>query len=182
MAREFVAVWIELLSVNFEIYIVVFILLVSWSLVGSFDATYYHDKKYSLHLNTDSRKEHFYHTVRAICYPIIVFSLFYNNYKGIIFLIGICAVIIDTIFFILDAFEEKHSRNKWNGLPHGEYITHLISNTLHYCAITTILFIKIYLSHSTDYPKYLSIIAFIFIIGGTVTAIQHIWRMYRFNP
>ena len=163
-------------------YTVAFILLVLWSLVGSFDLSYYHDRKYSLHLYLESIKEHLYHTIRAICYPIIVFSLFYKNFEGIIYYIGISAIIIDIIFFILDALEEKQSRNKWGGLSHGEYITHLISNSLHYCAITTILLSKIYLFPSTDYPTYLSIIAFIFVIGGTLTATQHIWRLYKFKP
>ena len=162
-------------------YLVAFILLVCWTLLGSFDLTYYHDKKYSLHLYSESIKEHLYHTIRSICYPIIVFSLFYKNFFGIIFWIGISTIIIDTIFFILDAFEEKKSRNKWGGLSHGESITHLFSNTVHYCAITTILLSKIYLLPSSDYPQYLSIIAIIFTIGGTLTAIQHIWQLYKFK-
>ena len=162
-------------------YITAFILLVLWSLAGSFDVTYYHDKKYSLYLHTESIREHLYHTIRAICYPIIVFSLFYNNFVGILFWIGVSAIIIDSIFFILDAFEEKNSRDRWGGLSHGEYITHLISNTLHYCAITTILLSKIFLPILDKYPAYLSIIAMIFVIGGTITAIQHIWRFYKFK-
>ena len=165
-------------------YFIAFILLVLWSLVGSFDVSYYHDKKYSLYLFPESIREHLYHTIRAICYPIIVFSLFYKNFIGILFWIGVLAIIIDTIFFILDAFEEKNSRNKWGGLSHGESITHLFSNTVHYCAITTILLSKIYLSPSTDYPQYLSIISIIFATGGTLTAVQHILRLYKFktNP
>ena len=163
---------------------VAFILLICWSLLGSFDLTYFHDKKYSLHLYSESIREHLYHTIRSICYPIIVLSLFYKNYIGIIFWIGISAILIDTIFFILDAFEEKNSRNKWGGLSHGESITHLFSNTVHYCAITTILLSKIYLSPSADYPQYLSIGAIIFAIGGTWTAMQHLLRLYKFktNP
>ena len=162
-------------------YITASILLIMWSLLGSFDLTYYHDKKYSLHLHSESIREHLYHTVRSICYPIIVFSLFYKNFIGIIFWIGVLAIIIDTIFFILDAFEEKNSRNKWGGLSHGESITHLFSNTIHYCAITTILLSKIYLSPSPEYPQYLSITAIIFSIGGTLTAAQHIWKLYTFT-
>ena len=162
-------------------YIVAFILLVCWSLLGSFDLKYYHDKKYSLHIHSESIKEHCYHTVRSICYPIIVFTLFYKNYFGILFWIGISAIIIDTVFFILDAFEEKNSRDKWGGLSHGESITHLFSNTVHYCAITTILLSKIYISPSIEYPQYLSIISLIFTLGGTVTAMQHIWNLYKFK-
>ena len=162
-------------------YFIAFILLVLWSLVGSFDVSYYHDKKYSLYLFPESIREHLYHTIRAICYPIIVFSLFYKNFIGILFWIGVLAIIIDTIFFILDAFEEKNSRNKWGGLSHGEYITHLISNALHYCAITTILLSKIFLPTPDKYPAYLSIIAMVFVCGGTITAIQHIWRLYKFK-
>ena len=90
---------------------IAFILLILWSLVGAFDASYYHDKKYSLHLYSNSIKEHLYHTVRATCYPIIIFSLFYKNFTGMLFWIGILAIIIDTIFFMLDAFEEKNSRS-----------------------------------------------------------------------
>ena len=161
-------------------YITAFILLVLWSLVGSFDVSYYHDKKYSLYLHVESIREHLYHTIRAICYPIIVFSLFYKNFIGILFWIGVLSIIIDTIFFILDAFEEKNSRDRWGGLSHGEYITHLISNTLHYSAITTIMLSKIFLPVS-EYPAYLSIIAVIFVVGGTITAIQHLWRLYKFK-
>ena len=84
-------------------------------------------------------------------------------------------------YFFLDAFEEKISRNKWGGLSHGESMTHLFSNTVHYCAITTILLSKIYVSPSTDYPQYLSIISIIFILGGILTATQHIWRLYKFK-
>ena len=162
-------------------YSIAFILLILWSLVGAFDASYYHDKKYSLHLYSSSIKEHLYHTVRATCYPIIIFSLFYKNFTGVLFWIGISAIIIDTIFFMLDAFEEKNSREKWGGLSHGEYIIHLISNTLHYCAITTILLSKIFLSRPNEYPVYLSIIAIVFTVGGSFTAIQHIWRLYKFK-
>ena len=160
-------------------YLTAFILLVLWSLVGSFDATYFHDKKYSLHLHSSSIKEHLCHTVRAICYPIIIFSLFYKNYDGLILWIGIIAILIDTIFFMLDAIEEKNSRKKWGGLSHGEYITHLISNTLHYCAITTILLSKTY--SLNEHPQYLSIVALVFIVGGATTAIQHIWRLIKFK-
>ena len=159
-------------------YIITLILLLFWSLLGSFDSTYYHEKKYSLHLHNESIKEHLYHTIRAICYPIIIFSLFYKNFTGIIYWIGVTAVIIDTIFFILDAFEEKNSRNKWNGLSHGEYMTHLFSNTFHYCAIVVILLSKFFLSEKNEHPLYLSIISIIFMIGGTITAIQHILRFY----
>ena len=162
-------------------YMIAFILLILWSILGSFDLTYYHDKKYSLHLYSESIREHLYHTIRSICYPIIILSLFYKNFVGIIFLLGILAIIIDTIFFILDAFEEKNSRNKWGGLSHGESSTHLFSNTVHYCALTTILLSKIYLSQSPDYPQYLSIISIIFTIGGTLTAMLHIWRFYKFK-
>ena len=160
-------------------YFTAFILLALWSLVGSFDAAYYHDKKHSLHLHAKSIREHLYHTIRAICYPIIIFSLFYKNFDGIILWVGIFAILIDTIFFMLDAFEEKNSREQWGGLSHGEYITHLISNTLHYCAITAILLSK--KNSPGDYPAYLSIIALVFVVGGTLTAIQHIWRLYKFE-
>ena len=78
-------------------YMIAFILLILWSLVGSFDIKYYHDKKYSLYLFSESIREHLYHTVRATCYPIIVFSLSYKNFLGIIFRIGLTAIIIDTI-------------------------------------------------------------------------------------
>ncbi len=83
------------------------------------------------------------------------------------------------ICFLLDALEEKHSRKKWRGLLHSKYITHLISNTLHYCAITIILFPKFILLD--EYPKYLSIIALALTGGGIIIVIQHIWRLYIFK-
>ena len=161
-------------------FLVAFVLLICWSILGSFDLRYYHENKYSLHLHPESIREHSFHTVRAICYPIIIFTLFYKNFSGFIFYVGVLAVIIDTIFFVLDAFEEKRSRDKWGGLSHGESITHLFSNTTHYCAITTILLSKIYLDVGNEYPIYLSITAIIFTTGGIITAIKHIWSLYKF--
>ena len=75
--------------------------------------------------------------------------------------------------------KKKIAGSKWGGLSHGEYITHLISNTLHYCAITTILLSKTY--SLNEYPQYLSIVALVFIAGGAITAIQHIWRLIKFK-
>ena len=77
--------------------------------------------------------------------------------------------------------KKKIVERNGGGLPHGEYITHLISNTLHYCAITTILLSKIFLSTPDEYPVYLSIISIVFTVGGSFTAIQHIWRLYKFK-
>jgi len=158
-------------------YIIAFSLLVIWSLIGSFDATFYHDKKYSLHIYSESIKEHIFHTVRAICYPIIVFTLFFKNFTGIIFWISIIVIIIDTIFFILDAFEEKYSRVRWGGLSHTESVIHLFSNTIHYSAITLILLIKFY-TPTIVYPNILSNITLIFVVAGFITALQHVYRIY----
>ena len=91
-------------------YLLAFIFLVLWSTVGSFDSAYFHDKKFSLHLYADCKKEHFCHTIRAICFTVIIFSLFYKNFIGVIFWIGCLAIIIDTVFFILDIIAEKNSR------------------------------------------------------------------------
>ena len=33
-----------------------------------------------------------------------------------------------------------------------------------------------------EYPKYLSIIALVFMGGGAIIAVQHIWRLYKFKP
>ena len=162
-------------------YLLAFIFLILWSAVGSFDSAYFHDKKFSLHLYADCKKEHFCHTIRAICFTVIIFSLFYKNFIGVIFWIGCLAIIIDTVFFILDIIAEKNSRKKWGGLSHGEYAAHLLSNTFHYCAITTILLAKFYLDPSIVHPLYLSYFSLILVIGGSITSIQHIWRLYKLN-
>ena len=162
-------------------YFIAFVLLLLWSLVGAFDAMYFHDKEHSLHFNVTCFKEHLFHTIRAICYPIIVFTLFYDNFTGVIISIGFIAICIDTIFFILDSIEEKNSRNIFGGLSHEEYITHLLSSTLHYCAITTILLGKYYLPIQTIYPSYLSNSALLLTLGGTLTAIQHLCRLYKYK-
>tara|TARA_B100000686_G_scaffold111291_1_gene118564 strand:- start:19312 stop:19560 length:249 start_codon:yes stop_codon:yes gene_type:complete len=76
--------------------------------------------------------------------------------------------------------KKKIVERNGGGLPHGEYITHLISNTLHYCAITSILLSKTLLID--EYPKYLSILSLVFVVGGTIVAVQHIWRLYKYKP
>ena len=40
---------------------------------------------------------------------------------------------------------------------------------------------KTFLPITDKHPTYLSIISIVFAVGGLITAIEHIWRLYKFK-
>lgn len=122
--------------------------LVLFAILATYDGFYLHIWKYQLFQREESVFEHKTHTIRAVLFPLIIWSLFLNETSWIGFLLGIVLVLIDLIVLGIDAYSEKESRSFMGGLPKWEYIIHLFSNAFHFAAIVLVLCLKLTISDS----------------------------------
>jgi hypothetical protein len=117
-------------------------LLVLFAILGIFDGLYLHIFKYRLYAHSESRFEHFTHTVRALLFPAILYFLYLCE-DTFAFFIGLVAVMIDLVVTGIDAYVEKDSRSFMGGLPRWEYIIHLTVNGVHFASIAVFLVLKL---------------------------------------
>lgn len=117
--------------------------LVLFMVLATYDGFYLHIFKYALFDHQESAFEHKTHTIRALLFPLIVWSLFINESSYTFFQFGIALVLVDLVVLGIDAYSETESREFMGGLPKWEYIIHLFSNSLHFSAIILALAVKI---------------------------------------
>jgi hypothetical protein len=119
------------------------ILLLAFAILAVIDGFYLHIFKYKLYNHTESKFEHFTHTIRAILFPLIVYFLFITQNCQTSFYLGLLFVILDIIILGIDAYVEKDSRSFMGGLPRWEYILHLFVNGFHFASIAVFLTLKL---------------------------------------
>jgi hypothetical protein len=119
------------------------ILLVLFAILAVIDGFYLHIFKYKLHLQKDSKFEHLTHTIRAIIFPAIVYTLFIKQNSFSLFYVGIALILMDIFVLGIDAFVEKDSRAFMGGLPRWEYILHLFVNGFHFASLSVFFAIKL---------------------------------------
>lgn len=173
------------------IYILASISLIAFMLLATYDGFFLHIWKYKLYRHEESFFEHKTHTIRAILFPLIVWSLLLQTTFEF-FLFGMILTAIDLVVLGIDAYSEKDSRSFMGGLPKWEYIIHLFTNGFHYAIIALIVGLKLTLvnneihyvvsgTHSATFAsKLLSIVAENAIPGAILLAILHLFLM--FNP
>ncbi len=117
-------------------------------LLATYDGAYLHLWKYELFRRTESKFEHTTHTIRALLFPAIVWTIFLNH-DPVSFWIGIVLILADFVVLAVDAYSEKESREFMGGLPRTEYILHLMANGFHFAAIFLMLSTKLVISESS---------------------------------
>lgn len=110
--------------------------------IGIIDGFYFHLWKYTLHKHPETRVEHWTHTVRAAAFLAMLYFLFLNDFGGKYLLLGAGVVLLDLVVMAVDLVAEGDSRKNLGGLPHKEYMVHMIANTLHFISIALILVAK----------------------------------------
>lgn len=124
-------------------FVISIVLLITYSLLALFDGVFLHLYKYRLHEQKESQFEHLTHTIRAVLFTGILITLFINIEDNKLFFLGVLLVVVDMITLLIDAYAEKDSRRFMGGLPHSEYIIHLLVNGIHFASIAVFLVIKI---------------------------------------
>lgn len=160
---------------------VFFIIFAALSFV---DGVYLHLIKFKIQENSDSKKEHLTHTIRAILFIPITFMIFYWNLSGPWLWFAMGVIIIDFIVEAIDVLEERRSRKNLGGLSSGEYLLHVMLTTTRIAAITLALsskpheawFSNIYLSPYSDTMK---LVISQLIPGAVIIAILHVALIFR---
>lgn len=124
-------------------FILAILLLISFSILGFFDGVYLHLYKYKLHVHSESRFEHYTHTLRSVFFIGILYFLYLGIENNMFFYIGLAFVLLDLVVLFIDAYVEKDSRKFMGGLPRWEYIIHLFVNGFHFAGIAVLLILKI---------------------------------------
>lgn len=113
-----------------------------FSVIGIFDGVYYHLYRFQLYAHRESRREHLTHTVRVGLYVTILYALFLNDARGPLLWLGAAAIAVDVLVLLWDLLEEGDSRRNLGGLPHREYMIHVVANALHFLAVGLVLFAR----------------------------------------
>ncbi|MDT0539047.1 hypothetical protein [Croceitalea sp. P059] len=171
------------------LYILTSIFLVLFMVLATYDGFYLHLWKYKLYQHNESNFEHKTHTVRAILFPIIVWSLLIENSLEF-FVIGMVLTFVDLIVLGFDAYSEKDSRDFMGGLPRWEYIIHLFANGFHYAIIALTIGIKLSIEGNSIYyitapistslaSNILTIVAENAIPGAVILAFLHVFLLFQ---
>lgn len=158
-----------------------------FGIIGIIDGFYYHLWKFKLHKHPETRFEHWTHTIRAAAFLALLYLLFLYDFGGSYLLIAVGVVFLDIVVLVIDLIAEKDSRRNLGGLPHNEYIVHVIANTLHYVALALILVSKPLSSWELDasitigreYPRFTELVAFNLIPGVALLVFFHFLLMNK---
>lgn len=157
-----------------------------FGLIGIIDGFYFHLWKFKLHKHSETRFEHWTHTIRAAAFLALLYLLFLYDFGGVYLLIAVGIVFLDIIVLIIDLIAEGDSREKLGGLPHNEYIVHVIANALHYIALALILVAKPLqywdvnapITIGRDFPEFTKMVAFNLMPGVALLVVFHILLLH----
>lgn len=163
------------------------ICLLAFGIIGIIDGFYYHLWKFKLHKHPETRFEHITHTIRAAAFLALLYLFFFNDFGGKLFLLGVGIVILDIVVLIIDLIAEGDSRRNLGGLPHKEYIVHVIANSLHFISLALIMVAKPLTYWSPDaalhlnrnFPAFTELVAQNLIPGVALLTLFHVILMNK---
>ncbi len=158
-----------------------------FGIIGIIDGFYYHLWKFKLHKHPETRFEHWTHSIRAAIFLALLYLLFLYDFGGNYLLIAVVIVFLDIVVLVIDLIAEKDSRRNLGGLPHTEYIVHVIANTLHYVALALILVSKPLSSWELnapvtidrEFPRFTELVAQNLIPGVALLVLFHLLLMNK---
>jgi hypothetical protein len=166
-------------------YLIATITLALFAILGIYDGLYLHIIRYKLHTHLESRLEHLTHTVRALLFPGILYTLMLHPDDIMLFWLGMALVAADMVVLMIDAFMEKDSRAFMGGLPRGEYMLHLMVNGFHFATVAVLLATQLDLSGNELAFKYematgpnaefLRWLALNLLPGAVGMGVLHVW-------
>lgn len=161
--------------------------LLLFGIIGIIDGFYYHLWRFELYKHKETRVEHVTHTLRSVLFLAMIYLLFLNDFGGNLLLLGVGLAVLDFIILLIDLITEGNSREKLGGLPHREYIVHVIANALHFSSVALILVAKPIEYWSFDasiqidrtYPEFTIFVAENLIPGVVILTILHVILMNK---
>lgn len=158
-----------------------------FGLIGIIDGFYYHIWKFKLHKHPETRFEHITHSLRAAIFLALLILLFQYDFGSMPLYVTVGLVALDIIVLLIDLVAEGDSRRNLGGLPHREYIVHVVANTLHYVALALILVAKPIeawspespVELSREFPEITTLVAKNLIPGVALLTLAHILLMNK---
>jgi hypothetical protein len=147
--------------------------------VAAVDGVYFHLRRFRLWQHGDTRLEHALHTGRAVLIPPTIAALFTPGRGTLYMAAGLVAA--DLLIAALDVIVERRSRERFGGLPHGEYVTHLVATVFHTVAITLAFVGRIFpeAGPATACPSCAQAVVIVLVAGATLGAVQHVALLLR---
>jgi hypothetical protein len=122
------------LTANVNLLVASLIAMIAAFAVGGVDGLFFHLQRFRLFAHAESRFEHVLHTGRALlAIPAVIFLYLFEP-AGMALYCALAAGVADQALMVVDVVIEKRSRLRWGGLPHAEYMVHLVANSLHAAA------------------------------------------------
>ncbi len=158
--------------------------LIPVMIIAPVDGIYLHLVKYKLQENPESRKEHLVHTLRSFLFFPISLLLFVWNVSGPLLYLLMGVLVFDFILEIADLIEERRSRDKLGGIPHLEYMLHMIVTATRTTATTLALSSKPFGAwfQSIQLPENPEMMRFMgeqFMYGSIVMTLVHVILIFK---
>jgi hypothetical protein len=142
---------------------------------------YLHVRKYKLFARPESSREHRIHTLQAIFFSGVVFTLVCINFEGAMLFVAAAFVAADIGAEFADILCEKKSRASIGGLSTFEYLLHVMMSTTKYGFVALALASKppsawqlgIPVVSAQEYPPIVRVVGWTIVgIGILSTAVQ----------
>ncbi|MEL6346251.1 MAG: hypothetical protein AAFV53_24280 [Myxococcota bacterium] len=152
------------------------------SVLAAIDGLYLHLWRYRLHARPASRREHLWHTLRAVLFPAVVGTLFLAPVGGPLLWLGAALFVADMVILMADVLEEPGSRSDIGGLSGPEYALHVVLTVFHVAAFVLLFAarplgawsISAPLVVAAVWPPMVHTIALNLLPGAVVVALVHI--------
>jgi len=147
-------------------------LFVAFSGVAAFDATYFHFRRFRLWAHPETRAEHAAHAARAMLMAPMLVLLFSPGRTA---LAGATVLVaLDFVAAGIDVALERRSRVRFGGLPHGEYVVHLLATTFHVAALALAFAGRLGPGGDTAPSRGMVAVLSVLVVGSSVSAAQHL--------
>jgi hypothetical protein len=151
-------------------------LFCAFFVAAAIDGLYFHFRRFRLWHHADTRTEHALHTARAVLMPPTIATLFSSGRATL--LVAAVLVGLDFIASMFDVVVERRSRARFGGLPHAEYLTHVVATVFHVGAVT-LAFAGRLSGIPAPTCALTNALVITMVAGASVVAVQHIVLLCR---
>jgi hypothetical protein len=155
------------------------VLFLAFFAVAAIDGVYFHFRRFRLWAHAETRLEHALHTTRAVLAPPMIALLYAAGDPA---LVGAAVlVVLDGFAALADVAVERRSRERFGGLPHGEYLTHLAATAFHVAAIALAFAARLSADAAVAPPgaELARHLVIVMVAGSSLGAIHHVLLLAR---
>jgi hypothetical protein len=153
--------------------------------IGAVDGLYFHLRRFRLYEHAESRFEHAIHTGRAWLAVPALALLYLVDSGGPALYAALGVVLADQVLAGLDLWVERKSRARWGGVPHGEYVVHVVAHAFHGIGIALAFASRpgwawswSASSQASSLPELARWLVVVLAGGAAIAAVQHVFLLF----